>query len=172
MMEPFKRLGMAVTKKVESMTQAAEKKLDQTGSSVVEQVQQPPTAPAGSALAGGGIAIAAMGSSLAFITKIFSELQFAGLLKGLMAAILAVLIPSTIIAFLRLRKRDLSVLLEGSGWAINSRMRLNTTQCMTFTQRPKIPKGSQLIRSREWWLWRTASLLLILYLALLATNVI
>ncbi len=163
MLEPFKRLGSAVTRKVESITKAAEKKLDETGSKAVEQIQQTPTAaapaqPGGGMLAGGGIAIAAMGSSLAFITKIFSELQFAGIMKGLGGAVLAVLIPSTIIAWMRLQKRDLSVLLEGADWAINSRMRLTTGQCRTFTRKPRFPKGSILRQDLAWWCWRVVIL--------------
>ncbi|MDF3131174.1 hypothetical protein P0Y35_18335 [Kiritimatiellaeota bacterium B1221] len=163
MLEPFKRLGKAVTQKVESITQSAEKKLEQSGGEVVTQIQTAPTAsaaapaaaPSGNMLAGGGIAIAALGSSFAFITKIFAELQPVGVLKGLAAAVLAVLIPSSIVAWLRLSKRDLSVLLEGAGWAINSRMRLNATQCRSFTTKPQFPEGSKLYRDREWWLWRT-----------------
>lgn len=158
--QPFKRLGKAVTQKVESITQSAEKKLEESGSQAVTKLQSAPApvaapAPAsGNMLAGGGIAIAALGSSFAFITKIFAGLQPEGVLKGLAAAVLAVLIPSSIIAWLRLSKRDLSVLLEGAGWAINSRMRLNATQCRAFTTKPNFPDGSKLYRDREWWLWR------------------
>jgi hypothetical protein len=171
MMEPFKRLGKAVTQKVESITQAAEKKLELSGGEAVSQIQSSTPAPApaapqasGNMLAGGGIAIAAVGSSLAFITKIFSELQPTGVVKGLAFAILAVLIPSSIIAWLRLRKRDLSVLLEGADWAVNSRMRLNATQCQAFTQKPKLPKGSQRERDLEWWLWRALWIVFVAFL--------
>ena len=136
---------------------------------MVTQIQstQPQTAapaPSGNMLAGGGIAIAALGSSFAFITKIFAELQPVGLLKGLAAAVLAVLIPSSIVAWLRLSKRDLSVLLEGAGWAINSRMRLNATQCRSFTTKPEFPEGSKLYRDREWWLWRVLWVVLIVWI--------
>ncbi|WFB34324.1 hypothetical protein P3T73_09135 [Kiritimatiellota bacterium B12222] len=171
MMEPFKRLGKAVTQKVESITQSAEKKLEQSGADAVTKIQsspEPTPAPAssGNMLAGGGIAIAALGSSFAFITKIFAGLQPADVLKGLLAAVLAVMIPSSIIAWIRLSKRDLSVLLEGAGWAINSRMRLNQTQCRTFTCKPSFPEGSRLIRGREWWLWRILWIEIALYMLL------
>ncbi len=174
MMEPFKRLGRAVTQKVEAITQSAEKKLEQSGGEAVTQLQSAAPAPApaaatpapssGNMLAGGGIAIAALGSSAAFITKIFAELQPADVVKGLLAAVLAVLIPSSIIAWLRLRKRDLSVLLEGAGWAVNSRMRLNQTQCRAFTRKPKLPKGSQRERGLDWWLWRILWILIAILL--------
>lgn len=164
MMEPFKRLGKAVTKKVEAITQTAEKNLEKSGGDAVTQLQTTAPAPAaappppqgsGNMLAGGGIAIAAVGSSLAFITKIFSGLQPADILKGLVFAVLAVLIPSSIIAWLRLSKRDLSVLLEGAGWAVNTRMRLNQAQCKNFTCKPHLPKGSKKLRGPGWWLLRS-----------------
>jgi hypothetical protein len=167
MVEPFIRLGKAVTQKVESITQSAEKKLEQSGAEVVSQLPAAPAQPAaqssnGNMLAGGGIAIAALGSSFAFITKIFSDIQPMGVVKGLSIAILAVLIPSSIIAWLRLRRRDLSVLLEGASWAVNSRMRLDRTQCRSFTRKPLYPEDSHFQRDREWWLWRGVWIVLIL----------
>ncbi|MEX2606986.1 MAG: hypothetical protein WD708_06540 [Kiritimatiellia bacterium] len=172
MMEPFIRLGRAVTQKMESITQSAEKKLEQSGGELVSQVQTAPppqaappaSANGGNMLAGGGIAIAALGSSFALITKIFSEIQPLGIVKGLAVAILAVLIPSSIIAWMRLRRRDMSVLLEGANWAVNSRMRLNRTQCRSFTRKPRYPEDSHFQRDREWWLWRGLWIVLILYL--------
>lgn len=152
--EPFKRLGQAVTRKIESLTQAAEKKLEATGGEAVTQLREGGNSGTGGMLAGGGIAVAALGSSLAYITKIFAELSIFGVLQGLLAAILAVLIPGSIIAGIRLSKRDLSVLLEGADWAVNSRMRLNSTQRRSFTEIPPYPKGSTFVRPLEWWLWR------------------
>ncbi|MDA3872934.1 MAG: hypothetical protein PF795_03120, partial [Kiritimatiellae bacterium] len=113
-----------------------------------------------------GIAIAALGSSFAFITKIFSDIQPLGIVKGLAIAILAVLIPSSIIAWLRLSRRDMSVLLEGANWAVNSRMRLNRAQCRSFTRKPRYPEDSHFQRDREWWLWRCLWIVLIVFLLL------
>ena len=162
--EPFKRLGQAMTRKIESLTQAAEKKLDTTGGEAVTQLKEGASPGAGGMLAGGGIAVAALGSSLAFITKIFSEIKPLGVAQGLLAAILAVLIPGSIVAAIRLSKRDLSVLLEGADWAVNSRMRLNRIQRKSFTQVTPYPKGSKIIRPLEWWLWCVMWVLLLIAL--------
>ena len=40
-------------------------------------------------------------------------------------------------------RRELSAILEGSGWAINARMRLTRKQGKAFTQRPRSPKGAK-----------------------------
>jgi len=172
MSAPFLRLGAAFTRKVESITQSAEKKLDQSTDLLdlagAPPPPPPPQAPApaasGQLLAGGGIAVAAMGSSLAFMTKTFSGLSLTQILGGLLVAVLAVLIPSAVIAAMRLNRRDLSVLLEGTGWAVNSRMRLSRAQRLAFTSKPAFPKESRFIRDREWWLQRALLATLLLYL--------
>lgn len=141
---PFKRLGAALAKKLQEITTSAEQKLSKVGVATVSQVtdvsQQArpdaPTSGSGGMLAGGGIAIAALGSSAAFITKTLSTLSWQGTLGGLSLAALAVILPTAVFALIRLRHRDLSSLLEGSGWAINSRMWLTGRQARAFTYRP------------------------------------
>lgn len=179
MSAPFVRLGQLFSRKVESITQAAEKKLDQSTEALdlSTPTPPPPTPPPASAgpaasgqmLAGGGIALAALGSSLAFMTKTFSGLSLGQILGGLAVAVLAVMVPSAIVAALRLRKRDLSVLLEGAGWAVNLPMRLSRAQERAFTAKPRFPKDSRLIRDRAWWLRRILLLTLLLYVLLKQT---
>ena len=166
MWSPFKRLGESVTGKIESITASAEKELQKAGADAVGQVQAAPqtasAAPPASAtgggmgvggvLAGGGIAVAALGSSLTFIVKTIANLNPLQLVGGIAATILAVLIPTAIVAALRLQRRDLSCILEGSGWGINARMRLTRKQRRYFTQRPDYPEGSQFRREPRWGL--------------------
>jgi len=168
--QPFIRLGRVISGKIESIATSAEKKLDQVGGEAVTSVQsaadqptapvaapaQPQAAPvgggAGSVLAGGGIAIAAIGSSLAFITKTLAGLKWYTILAGVVGALAAVILPTIIVAWLKLRSRDLSAILEGAGWAINLRMRLTRRQSRFFTERPAYPAGSVGIR-RQLWVW-------------------
>ena len=176
--DPFKRLIASLTRKVESITQTAEKNLEKAGGDSVVQVQTlasappqaapaPASGPGNNLLAGGGIAIAAIGSSLAFMTKTLAGLNALQIVSGLGAALLAVLVPSTLIAWIRLGQRDLSGLLEGSGWAINASMRLSRTQRRTFTQRPHYPEQSRFSRGSAWWLWRVLLLVALLAVAVL-----
>jgi len=167
--QPFIRLGRVISGKIESIASSAEKKLDQAGGEAVTRVQTaadqpaaPPqpqpqqTAPAtggtGSMLAGGGIAIAALGSSLAFITKTLAGLHPWTVVAGIAGALAAVILPTIIVAWLKLRARDLSAILEGAGWAINLRMRLTRSQSKFFTERPPYPAGAIGIR-RQLWVW-------------------
>ncbi|MFP4382525.1 MAG: hypothetical protein ACLFSE_00645 [Spirochaetia bacterium] len=144
---PFKRLGRLVTGKIESITMEAEKKLDDTTVIAVDRLQpgetQPvsvprQTPPGGTAgmIAAGGVAVAAVSSALAFITKTLAEIAWWQILIGFGSAALAVVIPASISAFLKLRKRDISSIIEASGWAVNARMRLKYRQSRFFTHAP------------------------------------
>lgn len=169
---PFEKLGKAVMNKIESLMDAAEGKLEKSGGATVEQIKagtasgagitaRPPrSGSVGGLMAGGGIAVAALGSSLAFITSTLSKLNPGQVAQGLGAAILAVMVPSVIIAYVRLRQRDLSRVLEGSEWAVNSGMKLNRAQCRHFTVRPDYPAGSRFLRGWRWWIgWGIALIL-------------
>ena len=157
---PFKRLSKLLVGKIESITATAEKKLDASASATVDSVRkgEPQKAPkqssgllAGGLLMGGGVAIAALGSSVAYITRTLASVETYKLLIGVVVAVLAVLLPTSLVSMLKLRKRDLSAILEGSGWAINARMRLTRRQSRTFTRRPKYAKGAHGIW--PWWAW-------------------
>ncbi len=163
-LSPFQRLGRLLTGKIEAMTTEAQKKLDTSASAAMKEVTSappPPTAAqaqrsrgmlAGGLLMGGGVAIAALGSAVAYITKTVADMEKVTLLIGLLAVVLAVIVPTSLVAFLKLRRRDISAILEGSGWAINARMRLTRRQRRYFTQRPGLPAGVKKIRSYAWYI--------------------
>ncbi|MBL7114188.1 MAG: hypothetical protein ISS35_00355 [Kiritimatiellae bacterium] len=144
---PFVRLWNFVLGKIEAISATTENDLQkQTGALLAA----PPAAkqtPTGSGVPGGPAALlvglsvsaAAVGSSLAFIAKTFAAMSWFKLLGGLSTAALIVIMPSSLIAFLKLRRQDLSSLLEGCGWAINTRMRLSRAQRYQFTRRPHYP---------------------------------
>jgi len=45
--------------------------------------------------------------------------------------------------FLKVRKRDMNVLLEALGWAVNVQMRLNNSLGKLFTHTPRLPKDAR-----------------------------
>jgi hypothetical protein len=160
LLSPFKRIGKLLSGKIEAWTTASGNKLENTTSAAFTQVGQPhpgtPTAPApagsGAAgmLMGAGVATAALGSATAYIAKTLAETSWLAILTGVLGAVLLVLIPTGIIAFFKLRRRDLSAILEGSGWAINARMRLTSKQGRFFTQHPKYPAGAKGVGRLFW----------------------
>ena len=149
---PFVRLGRALVGKIESLTTAAEQKLDARISEAVQRASAPPPAPpverpAGVSRAGiivgAGVTIAALGSALAYVTKTLATIDPLRIVLALLAAALMLLIPVSIVAIIKLRRRDLSTILEGSGWAINARMRLTRRQSRFFTMKPKYPAHAE-----------------------------
>jgi hypothetical protein len=160
---PFRRLGRLLTGKIESLTAQAEKKLDARATAAVGQFTAeadqpaktpapaaPATPPSGGMLMGLGVASAAIGSALAYITKTLAETHPVAILVGILAAVLLVMLPTSIVAWLKLRKRDLSAILEGAGWAVNARMRLTRRQSRFFTRRPRYPATARGVHRVPW----------------------
>lgn len=158
MISPFQRLGRMLTGKIEAMATLAEKGFENKAETAVTQLQTggstggaaPKALPTSGLLIGGSVAIAALGSALAFITKTLSELKWHQILVGIAVAILAVMIPVCMVTLMKLRKRDLGAILEGSGWAINARMRLTFKQGRMFTRRPAFPADAKGLQRQSW----------------------
>ncbi|MGB2819843.1 MAG: hypothetical protein WBF17_02590 [Phycisphaerae bacterium] len=159
---PFKRLGSLVTGKIESLTTQAEKKLDSQAAVTMDQVTAGPEAAAaarpaakasglsgGGMLMGFGVAGAAIISALAYIAKTVSQSPLSVVI-GLLIGVLLVVVPTSLVAWLKLRRRDLSAILEGSGWAVNARMRLTRRQSRYFTNRPRYPAGAKGVSRVPW----------------------
>jgi hypothetical protein len=139
---PFRRVGKMTTGKIEAMTAAAEKKFDTTAESamtVPQQGQQSKGLLAGGLLMGGGVALAAVGSAIAYMSEKLQDVTPWKIVLGIGIAVSAVLVPLAIMALSKLRKRDLSAIIEGCGWAVNARMRLTLKQGRIFTRRPRYP---------------------------------
>ena len=100
--------------------------------------------PMGNALAMGGLAVAAVGSSVAFIAAQLKALSVGDLISIVALGFLAIAAPSGFVGWLKLRKRNLAQLLEGAGWALNDRLRVTTNLAARVTQTPSRVKGSRL----------------------------
>jgi hypothetical protein len=159
LLSPFQRLGRLLTGKIESITAKAEKKLDMRASEAVSTVTAEPSGQkqasgisSGGLVLGAGVALAALGSAAAYITKTLAQTSWLAIVISVLAAVLLVMVPITVVAFMRLRKRDISAILEGSGWGINTPMRLTHRQARFFTQKPRYPKGAKGIHRFGWLL--------------------
>lgn len=98
----------------------------------------------GNALAMGGLAVAAVGSSVAFIANQLKALTLGDLLSIVLLGFMAVAVPSGFVGWLKLRRRNLAELLEGAGWALNDRMRLTPNLTARITQTPSRAPGSSM----------------------------
>src|SRR5690606_33949715 len=53
--------------------------------------------------------------------------------------------PSVLIAWLKLRKRNLGPMLDANGWAVNARARLNVPFGESLTGIAKLPRGARIV---------------------------
>ena len=77
---------------------------------------------------------------------------FLGLFKGVpiwqallivVGVILIISAPSMLIAWLKLRKRNLGPILDANGWAVNAKAKINVPFGRSLTGIAKLPPGSQ-----------------------------
>lgn len=140
----FEKIVGSSEKQLESsVTQSFTKVETGMKTGIAQAGQPPPQAPAAPAAAdpaqpvatdsGGGarawmlsgsVAFAALGSSFAFIAKTLGAMGLTNILIALLVGLGIILIPTILIAWYKLRKRNLGSLLEASGWAINAQMRV------------------------------------------------
>ena len=57
--------------------------------------------------------------------------------------ILAISLPSMVIAWLKLRQRNLGPILEGNGWAVNGRVKINIPFGTALTDMAVLPPGAK-----------------------------
>ena len=112
----------------------AEKK---TGSDAPTQQQATPVPGIGGILAGGGVAFAALSSSLAFITTSLSKVDKINFLYTAAGFLTVIILPSLFIVARKLRRRDLALLLDASGWAVNPRIRITGDLSRRMTEKRK-----------------------------------
>jgi hypothetical protein len=121
-------------------------------------------------------AVAAISVAIAGIATFLSSVMatFLGLGPwlplGILALVLGISVPSVLIAWLKLRQRNLGPILDANGWAVNGRVRVNVPFGGALTTVAALPPGSKRSmtdpyaeKRRPWGLYLT--LLLILALA-------
>ena len=94
-------------------------------------------------------AVAAMGVAFSALSAV--AVGFLGLFKGIapwqlpliiIAFMLLISVPSLILAFMKLRKRNLGPILDANGWAVNAKAKINVPFGTSLTGIAKLPPGS------------------------------
>ena len=119
-----------------------------------ESLQQPAQVPSAGAappsgsgmrdlLLFGGIAFAAVGSSLVYLIKTLTDIGLVNAGLALVSLVLVVALFSALSGWNKLRKRDMSALLEACGWAVNFRMYMTRRLGHLFSHTPRLPEGTR-----------------------------
>ena len=90
-----------------------------------------------------GLAIGAIGTAIASIVTGFLHLVWWQMPLAVLGVILAISGPSMLIAALKLRSRNLGPILDASGWAVNTRLRVNIPFGTALTAVAQLPPGAQ-----------------------------
>jgi hypothetical protein len=150
---PYKKFVRMLEEQVAKRAAAADKQSDTMLSSVATTTanvdnSKPPEArkvDVGT-VAALGVAVGAIGTFITaligYATGIFKLGPFAvvGALLGIMALIS---LPNVVIAYLKLRKRNLGPILDANGWAVNARAKVNIPFGATLTSVARLPAGAK-----------------------------
>ncbi|MDD2286166.1 MAG: hypothetical protein PHQ11_12330 [Paludibacter sp.] len=91
-----------------------------------------------------GLAFGAIGSVLASVVGGFLALTWWKMPLAFLGLILAISGPSMLLAWLKLRKRNLAPVLDANGWAINARATINIEFGRTLTHLAELSKNARL----------------------------
>lgn len=150
---PFYRLGEFLGKQADKMFSAKSAAAQQDLSKTIAAGKIPavPAAPdpkqsqginGSMLLMGGGIGLAAIGSSIAFIVKSLQNISIGNIVAILCGILLVFGGPIVVISLIKLYRRDLGRFLEASGCALNFPLRLSMELGNFFTMAPQRPLSS------------------------------
>ena len=152
---PYKRIARMIGEQVEKVAGAREKAVqDQAAAGVVdvstkvEAGKAPPAPPFDIAKFAGifaaiGLAVGAIGTAIASVLTGFLALSPIEMPLAVIGIILAISGPSMVIAYLKLRQRNLGPILDANGWAINTLAKINIPFGGSLTSTAKLPPGAE-----------------------------
>ena len=89
-----------------------------------------------------GVAFSALGTAAAYFLGLFKGIAPWQLPLILIGMMLLISVPSLILAFIKLRKRNLGPILDANGWAVNAKAKINVPFGTSLTGIAKLPPGS------------------------------
>jgi MFS family permease len=171
---PYKRIGRMIGEQIQKFAASRDKAVEARAAAGVAgagaKVDAPAAAPVAQAFdiakfagifAAIGLALGALGTALAAVVTGFLSLP--GWQMPLVVAGIVLLIsgPSMLLAWLKLRQRNLGPLLDANGWAVNTRARINIPFGGALTGVAALPPGSVAFavrpvraeKQRPWGTW-------------------
>ena len=152
---PYKKLARLVEEQIAKRAAAAEadstKALSETAEQVVKADKTAPAAKTAAlaskkidvgTVAAVGVALGSIGGFLAALATKFLDLGL-WMPIGVTAVMLMISGPSMLLAYLKLRQRNLGPILDANGWAINGRARINVPFGGALTDMAALPPGSE-----------------------------
>lgn len=159
---PYRRLGRMITNQLQKMAAEQDKVIEAKSTEQVtttvnkaqEAAKAPttenkaPVAPFDVARFAGifaaiGLAVGALATVLASLVSGFLALLWWQMPIAIVGLLLIISGPSMIMAWFKLRQRNLSPILDANGWAVNSNAKINIAFGTSLTVLATLPKGAQ-----------------------------
>jgi len=135
---PYKRVGRMIGEQIEKMASARDKAITDKAAGGIDDVAKKADTPKPAAprqpfdiakfagiFAAIGLAIGAIGTVLAAVFTGFLNLTWWQMPLVILGIFILISGPSVILAWLKLRKRNLGPILDANGWAVNARVKIN-----------------------------------------------
>jgi hypothetical protein len=146
---PYKKFIRFIEEQVAKRAAAADAEASSQLASAAEKTanvdKAPPPPPKKLDLAvitGIGVAIGSIGTFASMVFTKFLDVPTWKLPLIVVGLMLVISIPSMVIAWLKLRQRTLGPILEGNGWAVNGRVKINIPFGSALTDIAVLPPGS------------------------------
>ena len=129
---PWRKLGDGVSGMVKKFFGDKQKASEKVVEASAQSAQASGAAMA-SSVAAIGIGIGMVGAAMASLMAVVSSMNATRLAVSLAALILVVSLPSVVLTWFKLRKRDIGTILNASGWAVNRPMYFSMKRARRFT---------------------------------------
>jgi hypothetical protein len=90
-----------------------------------------------------GVGLGSLATALGVVFSKFADIPTWKIPLVILGLILAISLPSMVIAWLKLRQRNLGPILDANGWAVNARAKINIPFGASLTGVAKLPPGAQ-----------------------------
>jgi hypothetical protein len=165
---PYKKVSRFVSEQIEKVASSKEKAVHSSTTSGVEKVAiktdaglthttpeatvvPTPAAPVQAfdigkfvgIFAALSLALGAIGSVIMSVLTGFLKLNWWQMPIAIVGIMLTISLPSMVLAFLKLRKRNLAPVLDANGWAINAKLTINIIFGRTLTHLATLPANSK-----------------------------
>lgn len=179
---PYRKFGQFIENTVSKIASDKDaKSMDGLTSSVTAKVEggekKPPfdIAKFAGIFAAIGLAFGAVIAALASLAATLSEFKFWQWIVLIAAILLVISGPAMVLAWLKLRKRNIAPLLNANGWAVNAKSLVNVRFGATLTSLAKMPKYTKtadpyVMAPWKKWLIGIAAALAIAFCSLYFTN--
>ncbi|MFP5431124.1 MAG: hypothetical protein ACLGHE_09095 [Gammaproteobacteria bacterium] len=175
---PYRRIGKMISDQMQKMAASRDKAMEEKAAAGVGEAatkaETVTPAPAGAPaappapfdiakfagiFAAIGLAVGAIGTVLTAVAAGFLALKWWQMPLALVGALLLVSGPSMVLAWFKLRRRNLGPLLDANGWAVNAAANINIAFGTSLTQLAKLPDGAERSLSDPYaskkhrWVW-------------------